>query len=58
MPAAAPRSRPAPKPTVQLLVRIAPSLKERVSRLSRRRAVFETRIIEEALTQYLETREK
>lgn len=48
------RLRPAPRPTVQLIVRIDPVLKERLSRLAAQRRCFETRLVEEALCTYLD----
>lgn len=51
------RARPAPQPKVQVLVRLDPSLKERVTRLASRRCCFETRVIEEALRAYLDAQE-
>ena len=52
------RPRPPAKATVQLLVRIEPSLKVRVDRLARKRGIFMTRIIEDALETYLDGAEE
>lgn len=48
------RRRPPPRVTVQLISRISPELKERVSRLALKRGVFEARVIEDAMKFYLD----
>ncbi len=58
MPSIAPKPRPAPRTTVQLLARVDPSLKVRVTRLAFERGVFEARLVEEALTLFCDTQEK
>ena len=53
-----PRARPGPRPTVQLIVRLDPDLKARLSRLAARDHRYESRIVEDAITQLLAREEQ
>jgi predicted transcriptional regulator len=52
------RSRPAPRPVVQILARVDPGLKARITVLAAQRGCFESTVIREALEAFVSAAER